>query len=201
MGHDTTSAPSAGDTTEVPFAVDTRVTFGSDREPGTIAAVVMARAEGITYPESGDMVTEPGPRVWEYDVRADRDRRLVSCQPRELELLPVDIDEAAATLANCMDGDGAAAGRIADILLAELVYRRAQLEQLEQRLAEVAKRISACPAPNIADGYDRCPTHGDRWPCPETIAVWLARGLDPRAETRRQLDDIMRDMRAADGGR
>lgn len=141
----TETGPIAGDTTSVPFTIGTRVRFGLDREPGTIAAVVIARAAGLTYEEDGYLIEEPGPRVWEYDVQADSDRRLVSCQPRELELLPIDLDYAAQVL---VDGDlrRAMSDAIARSLLGELTYRRAHLEQQAAEIERLRRIVSEVTA-------------------------------------------------------
>lgn len=38
---------------------------------------------------------------------------------------------------------------------------------LHHILDEVARRASACPPPDVWNGYDQCPTHpGSTWPCP-----------------------------------
>lgn len=60
-----------------------------------------------------------------------------------------------------------------------------------ERLAQIAELISPCDPPNVWDGFDLCPGHpGRAWPCRETKAAWLARGLDPEHETRRAIDNI-----------
>lgn len=112
-----------------PFVPNTRVTFGPDREPGTITEVVMRRTEGISYVEPGtdSVVVEPGARVWEYDVRADSDGRLVACQPRDVELLPFNLK----AMKDEIDGGPALSGRIlARGLAAELAYRLSEIEVL-----------------------------------------------------------------------
>ncbi len=50
----------------------------------------------------------------------------------------------------------------------------------EERLAAIAERISACPAPDVLAGYDQC-EHGT-WPCPATEAAWIALGSDRDTE-------------------
>ena len=50
-------------------------------------------------------------------------------------------------------------------------------QQLEQRLQQIARRVTPCPVPDAAGGWDLCP-HGLPWPCPSTEAAWIARGLD-----------------------
>jgi hypothetical protein len=50
----------------------------------------------------------------------------------------------------------------------------------EERLAAIAERVSACPAPDVAQGRDQC-AHGT-WPCEQTKAAWLARGTDYETE-------------------
>jgi hypothetical protein len=51
-------------------------------------------------------------------------------------------------------------------------------QQLEQRLQQIAQRVTPCPVPDITGGWDLC-AHGLPWPCPTTEAAWIARGLDP----------------------
>ena len=50
----------------------------------------------------------------------------------------------------------------------------------EERLAAIAERISACPAPDVSQGMDQC-AHGT-WPCEQTEVAWLARGTDYETE-------------------
>lgn len=130
-----------------PFAPNTRVTFGPDNEPGTIIEVVMRRAEGISYVEPGtdSVVVEPGARVWEYDVRADSDGRLVSCQPREVKLLPVDLKAIQSEL----DGGAAGRGRIlARRLAAELAYRLSEIEVLRGDVERLRAAVIDDDAPD-----------------------------------------------------
>lgn len=44
-------------------------------------------------------------------------------------------------------------------------------------LQEIARRITPCPIPDVANGWDLC-AHALPWPCPTTEAAWIARGLD-----------------------
>ena len=46
-----------------------------------------------------------------------------------------------------------------------------------EALREIARRISPCPIPDVANGWNLC-AHGLPWPCPTTEAAWIARGLD-----------------------
>jgi hypothetical protein len=56
------------------------------------------------------------------------------------------------------------------------------------RLGLIATILTPCPAPDIAAGYCTCPCGlGCCWPCPSTMAAWLARGLDPGTETNRAI--------------
>lgn len=48
--------------------------------------------------------------------------------------------------------------------------------ELERRLQQIAQRISPCPVPDAAEGWDLC-AHGLPWPCPTTEAAWIARDL------------------------
>lgn len=66
------------------------------------------------------------------------------------------------------------------------------------RLAGIAKRTSACPAPDVANGVDTC-RHG-AWPCGPTLVSWLARGLDPDEESARVAAKWRSDFAAMDPG-
>jgi len=59
------------------------------------------------------------------------------------------------------------------------------------RLDLIATILTPCPAPDIAAGSCMCPCGlGCCWPCPATTAAWLARGLDPDAETNRAIAQV-----------
>lgn len=58
--------------------------------------------------------------------------------------------------------------------------------ELEQRLQQIARRLTPCPIPDFSEGWDLC-AHGLPWPCPSTEAAWLARGLDRDEQVRAQL--------------
>ena len=61
------------------------------------------------------------------------------------------------------------------------------------RLDEIAALIGPGPPPQVLAGYDLCPCgRGGTWPCPVTRAAWLARRLDPVAEPKRILGEIVR---------
>jgi len=49
------------------------------------------------------------------------------------------------------------------------------------RLAEIADLLDPCPPPDLVAGYDLC-AHAQAWPCPVTVAAWLARGRHPALE-------------------
>ena len=53
----------------------------------------------------------------------------------------------------------------------------ARLADAEDRLAQIADSLTPCTPGDAPFGPDFC-THG-AWPCPQTEAAWLARGLDP----------------------
>ena len=54
------------------------------------------------------------------------------------------------------------------------------------RIERIASLLRPCPVPDLAHGFDACPCGtGPSWPCPKTIAAWLAAGLDPCTETAR----------------
>lgn len=59
----------------------------------------------------------------------------------------------------------------------------AHSNELEARLRRIAQRISPCPAPDVAEGWNLC-AHGLPWPCPSTEAAWIARGLDREQQVR-----------------
>jgi hypothetical protein len=54
------------------------------------------------------------------------------------------------------------------------------------RLSAIADLIEACPVPDVFNGYDLC-GHAQPWPCPVTLAAWLARGLHPAVELAAEL--------------
>jgi hypothetical protein len=59
----------------------------------------------------------------------------------------------------------------------------------QERLDAMAERLHPCAAPDVFNGFDLCPcSYGGAFPCPTTEAAWLARGLDPVAESRRVID-------------
>jgi hypothetical protein len=58
--------------------------------------------------------------------------------------------------------------------------------ELEQRLQQIAQRLTPCPIPDVSEGWDLC-AHGLPWPCPSTEAAWLARGLDRTEQVGAQL--------------
>ncbi len=66
--------------------------------------------------------------------------------------------------------------------------------ELEARLQQIARRISPCPAADVAEGWDLC-AHVLPWPCPSTEAAWIARGLD-RDEQIRAAQSWLRGERA-----
>ena len=66
--------------------------------------------------------------------------------------------------------------------------------ELEQRLQQIAQRISPCPMPDVADGWDLC-AHGLPWPCLTTEAAWIAGDLD-RDEQIRAAQRWLQDERA-----
>ncbi len=80
---------------------------------------------------------------------------------------------------------------VADILAAEGVVWPAGEDvyrQVEAPDADTLEKLrpllpDPCPVPDFQHGYDMC-SHG-AWPCKETIAAWLVRGLDPEAEKTR----------------
>jgi hypothetical protein len=54
------------------------------------------------------------------------------------------------------------------------------------RRERIADLVSPCPPPDMLAGWDLCPCgRGGSWPCDLTRVAWLARGLDPKTETRR----------------
>ena len=64
------------------------------------------------------------------------------------------------------------------------------------RLELIATLIQPCPAPDMAHGYDTCPCgQGCSWPCPATMAAWIARGLDPDTEINRAIAQALAAMR------
>lgn len=66
------------------------------------------------------------------------------------------------------------------------------MEKLQERLDQIAGLIYPCPAPDVANGYDLCPTHpGWPWPCYNTKAAWIAQGLDEKAEVKAAMDQAM----------
>jgi hypothetical protein len=67
-------------------------------------------------------------------------------------------------------------------------------QQLEQRLQQIAQRVTPCQIPDVAGGWDLC-AHGLPWPCPTTEAAWIARGLD-RDEQVRAAQSWLRGERA-----
>lgn len=64
----------------------------------------------------------------------------------------------------------------------------ALVADLQDRLAQIAENITPCPPP--APGTDSC-RHG-AWPCPLTVAAWLARDLNPAAEAAKGPDPAAR---------
>lgn len=61
----------------------------------------------------------------------------------------------------------------------------------QHALEEIARRISPCPPPDVFNGYDICPTHpSSGWPCSNTEAAWLARGLDRTEQVKAALAAI-----------
>jgi predicted HAD superfamily Cof-like phosphohydrolase len=84
-------------------------------------------------------------------------------------------------------GDSAASGR-------DTARRDAAHENDEVRLDEIAALITPCPPPDVLAGFDLCPCgRGGTWPCGLTRAAWLARRLDPAAESKRILGEIVRN--------
>jgi hypothetical protein len=64
------------------------------------------------------------------------------------------------------------------------------------RLDLIATLLVPCPVPDIANGYDMCPCgQGCSWPCPATMAAWIARGLDPGTEINRAIAQALAAMR------
>lgn len=59
-------------------------------------------------------------------------------------------------------------------------------QQLQRQLDEIARRVTPCPAPDVAAGWDLC-AHEMPWPCSITEAAWIARGLDRDDQVQRQL--------------
>lgn len=59
-----------------------------------------------------------------------------------------------------------------------------------ERLERIASLVPPCPPPDVFGGMDRCPNHGGRWPCAQTEANWLARGLDRSEQQRAALDAL-----------
>lgn len=59
----------------------------------------------------------------------------------------------------------------------------ASAADLTQRLQQIAQRLTACPIPDVTNGWDLC-AHGLPWPCPTTEAAWIARGLDRDKQVR-----------------
>lgn len=57
----------------------------------------------------------------------------------------------------------------------------AEVRRLAGLLALALEHLEACPAPDIAHGWDLCP-HGEKWPCKATKAAWQLRGLDEQAQ-------------------
>jgi hypothetical protein len=56
------------------------------------------------------------------------------------------------------------------------------------RLDLIATLLVPCPAPDLAHGYCMRPCgQCCSWPCPATMAAWLARGLDPDTEINRAI--------------
>ncbi|MEV4079726.1 hypothetical protein AB0J43_05475 [Nonomuraea fuscirosea] len=58
------------------------------------------------------------------------------------------------------------------------------------RLERIASLLPPCPPPDVWNGMDLCSNHGVRWPCAQTEANWLARGLD-RSEAQRAAIDAL----------
>lgn len=57
-----------------------------------------------------------------------------------------------------------------------------------ERLTAIATLIEPCGPPDVLHGFDLCVCgHGGAYPCPRTLAAWLARGLDPETEAHRAL--------------
>ena len=69
----------------------------------------------------------------------------------------------------------------------------------EERLTRIAELISACPAPDVMQGYDQC-AHGT-WPCATTEAAWLARGIERDDEMRKLREYATREAQIEDAER
>ena len=57
----------------------------------------------------------------------------------------------------------------------------AEVDRQAGLLALALEHLEACPAPDIAHGWDLCP-HGEKWPCKATKAAWQLRGLDEQEQ-------------------
>jgi hypothetical protein len=65
-------------------------------------------------------------------------------------------------------------------------------------LDEIADIIEPCPAPDVMNGDDQCTCTrglaGETWPCRDTRVAWLARRINPDAESARILADRKGDI-------
>lgn len=67
-------------------------------------------------------------------------------------------------------------------------------ERRAARLDAIADLIAPCPLPDVAGGDDMCPCgYGGTFPCPTTQAAWIARDVNPGAETHRLLSQVFFD--------
>lgn len=65
----------------------------------------------------------------------------------------------------------------------------------QERLVEISLLIYPCSPPDVANGYDHCPAHpGHGWPCFNTKAAWLARGLDRDTEVAKAMKAAMQNV-------
>lgn len=71
--------------------------------------------------------------------------------PETTAIVPLDLDVVRRDLDNCDLGDGAAAGGIAEALLAEVVWLRAEAAGMDPRLAEAVAAVSGLDIPAWAN--------------------------------------------------